>query len=110
MEWKILNFTLDIVPGLLEVVLRRNGTAKEEIDYFIFHQANKFILNTLRKVCLIPKDKFYLDLDRVGNTVSSTVLIGLKESMDKQVITPGMQVVLAGFGVGLSWGATVLTF
>ena len=107
---KILNFTLDIVPGLLEVVLRRNGAAKEEIDYFIFHQANKFILNTLRKVCLIPKDKFYLDLDRVGNTVSSTVLIGLKESMDKQVITPGMQVVLAGFGVGLSWGATVLTF
>lgn len=107
---RIFNFTLDVVPGLLDTVLQRNDIAKDQVDYFIFHQANKFMLSTIRKVCAIPKDKFYLDLEQVGNTVSSTVLIGLKDCMDKGIITPGQQVLLAGFGVGLSWGATLLRF
>ena len=107
---KIFNFTLDVVPALLESVLSRNDTAKDQVDYYIFHQANKFMLNTIRKVCAIPKEKFYLDLEQVGNTVSSTVLIGLKDCMDKGIITPGQRVLLAGFGVGLSWGATLLRF
>ena len=91
-------------------MLSRNDTAKDRVDYYIFHQANKFMLNTIRKVCAIPKEKFYLDLEQVGNTVSSTVLIGLKDCMEKGTITPGQQVLLAGFGVGLSWGATLLRF
>ena len=107
---RIFNFTLDVVPPLVDAVLLKNGISKEQVDYYILHQANKFMLNTIRKVCAIPKEKFYLDLEQVGNTVSSTVLIGLKDCMDKGIITPGHQVLLAGFGVGLSWGATSLRF
>jgi 3-oxoacyl-[acyl-carrier-protein] synthase-3 len=107
---RIFNFTLEVVPPLVDAVTVRNGNTKEQIDYYIFHQANKFMLNTIRKICAIPKDKFYLDLEQVGNTVSSTVLIGLKNCLDELKFAPGMQVVLAGFGVGLSWGATLLRF
>lgn len=107
---RIFNFTLDTVPPLLEKVLGKNNLSKDKIDYFIFHQANKFMLTTIRKICAIPKDRFYLDLENVGNTVSSTILIGLKDCIDNNIIKSGDNVLIAGFGVGLSWGATVLNF
>jgi 3-oxoacyl-[acyl-carrier-protein] synthase-3 len=83
---------------------------QDDVDLWIFHQANKFMLNTIRKVCVLPKDKFYVNLNETGNTVSSTVMIGLKQCLDAGTITPGMKVMVAGFGVGLSWGGTILRF
>ena len=106
----IFNFTLDAVPAMMNEILVKNDMVKEDVDYYLFHQANKFILNTLRKVCLIPKDRFYINLTETGNTVSSTVLIGLKECIKDRTIKPKDKVMIAGFGVGLSWGGTVLTF
>lgn len=106
----IFNFTLETVPVLVRQLLDKSGSQKEEIDYFIFHQANKFMLNTIRKVCVLPKEKFYISLENTGNTVSSTVLIGLKDCLLNGTIKAGMQVVVAGFGVGLSWGGTILKF
>jgi 3-oxoacyl-[acyl-carrier-protein] synthase-3 len=106
----IFNFTLDAVPAMMEKVLEKNNLQKDEIDYFVFHQANKFMLNTIRKVCVLPKDKFYVNLENTGNTVSSTVLIGLKECLDTQTIKIGDNVMISGFGVGLSWGGTLLKF
>lgn len=104
----IFNFTLETVPQLLDDVLQKNHTDKEDIDYYIFHQANKFMLNTIRKVCCLPKDKFYINLEETGNTVSSTVLIGLKDCLDKLILKDGMNVLVTGFGVGLSWGGFIL--
>ncbi len=106
----IFNFTLDVVPAMMQDVLKKNNLKKEEIDLYVFHQANKFMLNTIRKVCLLPKDKFYVNLKLTGNTVSSTVLIGLKQNLDAGTIAPGSKVMIAGFGVGLSWGGTILKF
>ena len=106
----IFNFTLDAVPVMMKDILIKNDLAKEQIDYFVFHQANKFMLSTIRKVCILPKDKFYVNLTKTGNTVSSTVLIGLKECIDNKSITAGMKVMISGFGVGLSWGGTILQF
>lgn len=100
----IFNFTLETVPQLLDDVLQKNLIDKENIDYYIFHQANKFMLNTIRKVCYLPKEKFYINLEETGNTVSSTVLIGLKECIDREIIHDKMNVMITGFGVGLSWG------
>lgn len=104
----IFNFTLETVPLLISDVLGKNKLAKEEVDYFIFHQANKFMLNTIRKVCFIPKDKFYINLEDTGNTVSSTILIGLRESIEKGLIKPSYNIMITGFGVGLSWGGCIL--
>jgi 3-oxoacyl-[acyl-carrier-protein] synthase-3 len=106
----IFNFTLDTVPLLLKQLLERNNLDKDEINYYVFHQANKFMLNTIRKVCMLPKDIFYNNLETTGNSVSSTILIGLKDSMAKGIIKRDMKVMIAGFGVGLSWGGTVLSF
>lgn len=106
----IFNFTLDAVPAMMNVVLAKNKLEKEEISYYVFHQANKFMLNTIRKVCSLPKDKFYINLSETGNTVSSTILIGLKDCMDNQIIKSGDRVLISGFGVGLSWGGTILNF
>jgi len=105
----IFNFTLDAVPAMMKEILTKNGMTKEQIDYYVFHQANKFMLNTIRKICVLPKDKYYVNLSTTGNTVSSTILIGLKDCVDKHIIKPGDKVMISGFGVGLSWGGTVLT-
>lgn len=104
----VFNFTLETVPQLIQDTLSKHHLSSDAIDYYIFHQANKFMLSTLRKCCAIPKDKFYIDLSQTGNTVSSTILIGLKKCLDSHTIQSGQQVMVAGFGVGLSWGATIL--
>ena len=106
----IFNFTLEVVPVMVKQLLEKSGLTKEEIDYYVFHQANQFMLSTIRKVCTLPKEKFYMDMTNVGNTVSSTILIGLKECMKNDTVRPGMKVMCCGFGVGLSWGGTVLEF
>lgn len=106
----IFNFTLDAVPAMMNEVLAKNAIGKEDVDYYVFHQANKFMLNTIRKVCVLPKENFYVNLEETGNTVSSTVLIALKQCLEQGVIGSEMNVMVAGFGVGLSWGGTILKF
>lgn len=106
----IFNFTLDAVPVMMKEILEKNHLEKDQIDYYVFHQANKFMLNTIRKVCLLPKDKFYVNMSDVGNTVSSTILIGLKRCILDGSIKDGDRVMAAGYGVGLSWGGTILKF
>lgn len=104
----IFNFTLDAVPAMMKDILAKNKITQEDVDYYVFHQANKFMLNTIRKVCVLPKDKFYVNLEETGNTVSSTVMIGLKQCIESGTIHEGMNVMISGFGVGLSWGGTML--
>lgn len=106
----IFNFTLDAVPAMMKDILEKNYMEKDDVDYYVFHQANKFMLSTIRKVCVLPKDKFYINLAETGNTVSSTVLIGLKDCMEKGIIKSGDKVMCTGFGVGLSWGGTIIKF
>ena len=106
----IFNFTLETVPPLMKSLLAKSGLEKADVDYFVFHQANKYMLSTLRKVCGIPADKFYVDLEETGNTVSSTILIGLKECLGAGKIASGAMVMICGFGVGLSYGACLLQF
>ena len=107
---EVFNFTLDVVPAMMLNILNRNNLNQNFVDFYVFHQANKFMLNTIRKVCALPKEKFYINLNWTGNTVSSTVLIGLKDCIDNGVIKAGMNVMISGFGVGLSWGGTILRF
>lgn len=102
----IFDFTADAVPVLVEDTMKANFIGMNDVDLFIFHQANKFMINYLRKLIGIDRDKFYIFLEKVGNTVSSTIPIALCEAQ-KQDKLKG-KVLIAGFGVGLSYGATVL--
>jgi 3-oxoacyl-[acyl-carrier-protein] synthase-3 len=104
----IFNFTIDAVPKLFNETLEKNKITIEQIDYIIFHQANKFILEYLRKILKIPEDKFYINLSYTGNTVSATIPIALRDCLDKQILTPGDKILILGFGVGYSWGGTII--
>ncbi len=101
-------FTLKTVPSLIQNILNKNNQSLQDIDLFIFHQANGFLLEHLRKKIGIPPEKFFVYLKNVGNTVSSTIPIALKEAMRQQKIKKGSKVLLAAFGVGLSWGGTII--
>lgn len=105
---EIFNFTIDSVPGLIEDTLAKNNLSKEDVNSYVFHQANKFMLNFLRKKIKIEKDKFHLYLSEVGNTVSSTIPITINEKMKENAINGN--IVIAGFGVGYSWAGCVLKF
>ena len=107
---RIFNFSVDLMPNLIHKTLEKNQLVKDDVDYYVFHQANKYMLNFLRKLCKIPKESFFVDLEDTGNTTSSTVPIGLKKSLCQHYIKEGDRVMIAGFGVGLSWGSTILYF
>ncbi len=102
----IFDFTSDVVPPMVEETLKKNGLAMNDVDLFVFHQANKYMINYLRKLMDIDKDKFYVFMEEVGNTVSSTIPIALCEAQKEGRLKGN--IVLAGFGVGLSYGATVI--
>ena len=103
---EIFMFTLVKVPKMMKEVLAKNNLQKEDVDLFVFHQANKYMLEHLRKKLKIDEDKFFVNLSKVGNTVSSTIPIALCDARDENKLTGN--VLLAGFGVGLSWGATII--
>lgn len=103
----IFAFTLKAVPEAIQQVLAKSGLTLEQIDCFVFHQANVFMLEALRKKIRIPSEKFIYALRDFGNTVSSTIPIALVQAEKEGTIKKGMNVLLVGFGVGLSWGACV---
>ena len=101
----IFSFTSSAVPQLVKKVLENNKMQSETVDYFLFHQANKFMLDFIRKKMNIPQEKFIYSLENTGNTVSNTIPIALKEEcINKKTGT----ILLAGFGVGYSWGGCIL--
>ena len=105
---EIFNFTLRTIPGCINDLLARSGRTLDDVDLFVFHQANKFMLDHLRKKADIPPDKFYIFMEQCGNTVSSTIPIALAEAERAGKLTPGMRVMIVGFGVGYSWGGAML--
>jgi 3-oxoacyl-[acyl-carrier-protein] synthase-3 len=105
---EIFNFTAQNIPILITNVLNKNNLFKEQVDLFIFHQANKFILDFLRKKILIDENKFYIFIEKCGNTVSSSIPIAIKEAIDEKLVNPNKKTLIAGFGVGYSWCSTIL--
>lgn len=105
---KVYEFTLDCIPNSIEECLQKNKMQKSDIQYFILHQANKYMLNQLRKKIDVPEDKFHNEVTLTGNTVSNTIPIALKQSMDNVLVKPNDYVLLSGFGVGLSWASTII--
>jgi len=105
---EIFNFTLKSVPALARQVLDRASLKLDEIDWFVFHQANAFMLEHLRRKMGIPSGKFVLHLENCGNTVSSTIPIALEDMLRTGRIKAGHKILLAGFGVGFSWGGCIL--
>jgi 3-oxoacyl-[acyl-carrier-protein] synthase-3 len=107
---EIFNFTLEAVPESIEKVLEKNNLNFEDIDYFLFHQANNFMLEHLRKKLNIPEEKFPKFIENTGNTVSSTIPLMMNDLNEKQTLQKGDKILLIGFGVGYSWGTTIVEY
>ena len=105
---EIFSFTLKSIPSLVQQTLAKAELTTDDVDWFVFHQANKFMLEHLRDKIGIPEEKFAICLDECGNTVSSSIPIALKELAVAGQLKPGQKIMLVGFGVGYSWGATIV--
>jgi len=104
----IYDFCMETVPITVEKLLNKEKLSIEEIDFFVFHQANKFMVDSLRKKMKIDKDKVTISLENVGNTVSCTIPIAIKEMQKEGKLKKGQIIMLVGFGVGYSWGSTII--
>jgi len=102
----IFNFSADIVPAMVKEVLLKNNLKEKDIDLYIFHQANKYMINYLRKLLEIDKESFYISMETTGNTVSSSIPIAMYMAKKEHRLIGN--ILLAGFGVGYSFGGTVL--
>jgi 3-oxoacyl-[acyl-carrier-protein] synthase-3 len=105
---EIFTFTLKAVPACVAGLCAKAGITMSEVDLFVFHQANAYMLEHLRDKMDIPPEKFVLCVKDCGNTVGATIPIALHEAVKNGNLKPGMNVMLVGFGVGLSWAATMV--
>ena len=104
----VIKFAVKRVPEAVKEVLEKNNMTAEEIDYFILHQANKRIVEAVAKRLDVSIDKFPMNLQEYGNTSSASIPILLDEMSRGGRLKKGQKIILAGFGAGLSWGATIL--
>ena len=102
---KIFNFIVKRTPEVVYDNLKINGFDINDIDLFVFHQANTHILNKVREDMEIPEEKFVIEMRYYGNTISSTIPIAFSEYLRKYPQKPSERVQFVGFGVGYSWGA-----
>jgi 3-oxoacyl-[acyl-carrier-protein] synthase-3 len=105
---EIFVFTLETVPACVNQLLAASGKSLDDIDLFVFHQANQYMLEHLRRKLKIPEDRFFVDMHEIGNTVSATIPIALNQAQLAGRLHSGQLVMLVGFGVGYSWAATLV--
>jgi 3-oxoacyl-[acyl-carrier-protein] synthase-3 len=106
---EIFAFTLREVAPLVKSALTSAGWAPEDVDRFVFHQANKFMLTHLAKRMKLPAEKVPLSLAEYGNTSSASVPLTIVSALRDDISAAPLKLLLAGFGVGYSWGACALT-
>lgn len=104
----VFAFTLQEVPKSVSALLQKAGIQMQDVDLFVFHQANRFMLENLRRKLQIPSERFVYALENSGNTVCATIPIALKSAWENGQIRDGSVIVLVGFGVGYSWSACVI--
>jgi 3-oxoacyl-[acyl-carrier-protein] synthase-3 len=106
----IFAFAVNVVPAVVSSLLAKTGHCVDDIDWYVYHQANKFMLENLAQCNNIPSEKMVYHLETVGNTVSSTIPLSVQAYVEAGRIKPGQRLILVGFGVGYSWGACAVTW
>lgn len=104
----ILNYSLDSIPQLVKDVLKKNHLEMDDINLHVYHQANIFLANLERRKLRIPQDRYYCNIEHVGNTVSSTIPIALCLALKDGSIKDGFNILSVAQGLGYTWGGFVL--
>ena len=89
-------------------MLAKSGKTIGDIDHFIFHQASKIVIDNIVRRLELPEEKVFRNYQRIGNTVSASIPIALKDAVSEKKIKKGDLVMLIGFGVGYSWGSCLV--
>src|SRR6266404_3331690 len=105
---EVLGFTIRTVPLVINELFQKSGLTLNDVDLVIPHQANKFMLERLRAKLKIPAEKYWVDMKESGNTVSATIPIAIESARKQGRLKAGDRALLTGFGVGYSWGATMV--
>jgi 3-oxoacyl-[acyl-carrier-protein] synthase-3 len=105
---KVLTFAMDIVPKNVNHLLKKIKIKKDKIDKFIFHQASKYILDNINRILSLKKNQIFENYNKVGNTISASIPIALKDANTKKKLKKNNLIVIAGYGVGLSWGSALI--
>jgi 3-oxoacyl-[acyl-carrier-protein] synthase-3 len=106
----VFMFTMRVVPKAVNDLLIKEKCNTEDIDLFVFHQASKLVIDNLKRLLKLSNEKVFENYQLVGNTVSSSIPIALSQAKSAKKIKKGSVVMLVGFGVGLSWGATIIRY
>ena len=105
--WSFIN---SVAPKQVERLLKRNDLAKTDIDQFIFHQASKMTLESIRRSMKLNEEQVFVNIQNIGNTVSASIPIALRDAIDQGEIDNGSTLILSGFGVGLSYGTILMDY
>ncbi len=105
---KVFMFSMSEVPRCIKELLKKSNKKIEEIDLFIFHQASKVVIDNIIRRLNLPNEKVFCNYSKVGNTVSASIPIALKDAIENGILKEGKLVMMVGFGVGYSWGATLV--
>jgi 3-oxoacyl-[acyl-carrier-protein] synthase-3 len=105
---RLLDFMLATIPTAVEELLVKAGMSKDDVGLFVFHQANGYMLEQLRQIIGIPREKFQVTISHCGNTVSSSIPIALKHASQEERLRRDMRILAFGFGVGYSWAGTII--
>ena len=101
---EVYRFAVNKIPEVTKELLDQNGVNKDDVDFFIFHQANKRIIRSIASKLGVPIEKCFMDLEEYGNTSAASVAIAMADMRDKGLLKPGMLAVSVGFGAGLTYG------
>jgi 3-oxoacyl-[acyl-carrier-protein] synthase-3 len=105
---EVLDFVKREIPGCVRTLLKRAGLGLDQVDLVVSHQASQLSLDYLQRALGVPRERMYSNLALIGNTVSASIPLALADAAREGRLRRGMTVLLIGFGVGLSWGGTIV--
>jgi len=104
----IFMFTMQRVPKCVNELLEKSKNTIDDVDLFVFHQATKVVIDNIVRILSLEESKVFRGYEKIGNTVSASIPIALKQVENQNLIKRGDLIMLVGFGVGLSWGACLI--
>ena len=105
---EVFRFAVKRVPESIETLMKQNQISKEEIAYYVLHQANERIVEAVARRLKEPMDKFPMTISKYGNTSTASIPLLLDDMLKKGMLKQGHKIIMSGFGAGMTWGAVLL--
>ena len=107
---EVFIFACDIIPRIINGLLRKTGTTLNDVDHVVCHQANARIIRHVIRAMHAPEEKFFMNMEKLGNISAASIPVALYEMQEKGLLHAGERLILAGFGGGLTWGGCVISY